>query len=233
MIKNSENLLNFVLQNDLQVFKIADLVPFLEITKVYSYIKTLKKSNKLVKIKNGLYSLKTADDFEVATRIIEPSYISFLSAFNYYGLIDQFPRRITLASTSKVKNSKLLSATMTKRLFFGYELVNGFCMATLEKAILDSLYLPRYSGGIKNIISVIKNSKDIINYPKLISFLKKFNSRVLEKRVAFIFKKLNISVDIPIDLNSGYEFFDPTFKEDLKTKKDFKLLVRGDFYDWA
>ncbi|MBI4519758.1 MAG: hypothetical protein HY701_02880 [Gemmatimonadetes bacterium] len=77
-----------------------------------------------------------------------PSYVSFQSALFFHGMVSQIPNVIyaaSLAQTRKVRTS--LGTFSIHRLapsfFGGYEIVkgSGVCLATPEKALLDTLYL--------------------------------------------------------------------------------------------
>ena len=50
----------------------------------------------LLRLKRNLYFLKETelkDEFELANRLYEPSYVSLESALNYYGIIPDVPLR--------------------------------------------------------------------------------------------------------------------------------------------
>ena len=133
--------------------------------------------------------------FEIANRIYSPSYISFETAFAYYGLIPESVYGITSASTRKTYAFKTSLAKFSYRtikpsLFFGYLLAeqNGryFKIASPEKAVLDYFY----------INPCIKNNNDfeslridkgeflkIIDRNKISIFLRRFERKALKKRI--------------------------------------------------
>ena len=59
------------------------------------YITRLKKLNKIITIKKGKYTLQE-DNLSYATQILFHSYISFLSALNFYNYSTQIPSKIRL-----------------------------------------------------------------------------------------------------------------------------------------
>lgn len=77
------------------------------------------------------------------------AYVSFISALHLYGMIEQIPQTITLASTShtKIIHTKIgtFSIHQITPLFFDgfswYKETGSFLIAEPEKALVDSLYL--------------------------------------------------------------------------------------------
>ena len=77
------------------------------------------------------------------------AYVSFISALHLYGIIEQIPQVITLASTahSKVVRTKIGTFSVHRiapSFFYGFNWYRGagsFLIAEPEKALVDSLYL--------------------------------------------------------------------------------------------
>ncbi|MDZ7586247.1 MAG: hypothetical protein U0946_00710 [Patescibacteria group bacterium] len=93
-------------------------------------------------------------DFTIANLLYSPSYVSFETALNHYGILSQFPYETTSATPKKSKqkiiNQKAYSFThLKKTLFWGYVKQDNYLIAEPEKALLDQLYL--YSKGLKSI----------------------------------------------------------------------------------
>lgn len=80
---------------------------------------------------------------------IHRAYVSFISALHLYGIIEQIPQMITLASTAhtKIIHTKIgtFSVHRIAPSFFGgfgwYKETGRFLIAEPEKALVDSLYL--------------------------------------------------------------------------------------------
>lgn len=168
----SNEILEKLKENKLEIFTAKD-IEFLSGKKPYNILRVLKKNKKIEKIKNGLYALKSTDDMLKATRCIEPSYISFLTALNYHNLTDQIPVKIQVVTTKRKKHKDYDFTTIKKDLFFGYVNINGIIIAEKEKAIIDSLYLPKQARGIKEIKYILKNNLNNLNKKKLIEYANK------------------------------------------------------------
>ena len=77
------------------------------------------------------------------------AYVSFISALHLYGIIEQIPQVITLASTAHTKTIHTKIGTfsihqITPLFFIGFNWYKGtgdFLIADPEKAFVDSLYL--------------------------------------------------------------------------------------------
>jgi predicted transcriptional regulator of viral defense system len=77
------------------------------------------------------------------------SYVSFMSALHIYGIIEQIPQVVTLASTAHTRTvhttvSTFIIHTITPAFFKGFDWYRGenrFLIAEPEKALADSLYL--------------------------------------------------------------------------------------------
>ncbi len=114
----------------------------------------LKKEGLIFKIYRGIWA-------EVGNERLSPyavipfllpryrTYVSFISALHLYGIIEQIPQVITLASTThtKIIHTKIgtFSVHQITPLFFNgfnwYRGTGNFLIAEPEKALVDSLYL--------------------------------------------------------------------------------------------
>lgn len=111
-------------------------------------IKRFIDENILISLEKGKYVLGSANvsDFEIAQFLYSPSYISFETALNYYGILSQFPTEVTSATTKSTQKKEVLGKMFTysqisTSLFTGY-IKNGDALIALpEKALLDQLYM--------------------------------------------------------------------------------------------
>lgn len=133
--------------------------------------------------------------FEIANRIYAPSYVSFEMALSYYHLIPESVYGITSASTRRTYRFKtpfaeFLYRSIKPSLFFGYQLVgyNGRCfkMASMEKALLDYLYIHPDIKNASDFESLRINRDSFVGRleeEKLEEYLARFSQRSLKKRV--------------------------------------------------
>jgi len=140
--------------------------------------------------------------FCIANRIYSPSYVSFEMALSYYGLIPESVYAITSAATRrtytfKTKIAKFIYRTIKPDAFFGYSIVvhkeKSFKIATIEKAILDYLYI-NPSIKSKNDFTSLRINKELflskVDKNKLLGFLDKFCQKRLNQRVNLLLEFL-------------------------------------------
>lgn len=106
-------------------------------------------------LRRGLWALAPGiPPFAVAPFLTAPfpAYVSFWSAFAYHQMIEQIPRRISVASLDRAKRISTTIATyeihhLAPELFggFGGSEDSGY-MATPEKALFDAVYVRAASG---------------------------------------------------------------------------------------
>jgi len=226
--KNEDKAISLLRNNGMDVFSSKDLQLFLgNRHQAYNIIKSLHKKGHIKRIKKGLYCFKETDEMIIGTAIIHPSYISFLSALNYYGYTDQIAVKTTIATTRKKKHSEYAFACIKKNLFFGYISVNNLTIADKEKALIDSLYLPRFSGGMKVIIESFKAAWNDINQKKIYEYAVKTRSKIVIRRLGFLTESLGLKFKYGLSshIGRGYGLFDPTKKRKGNYNKKWLLDV--------
>ena len=179
---NMARMTKLIYKSKIVFFKLKTLRDILEIKKegtLFTVIKRLIDENVLTRVERNKYLLKDTDisDFSLANFLYQPSYISFESALNFYGILSQFPYEISSATPKKTNQKrfegKIFTYTQIKKdLFWGYEKRDNFLIALPEKALLDQLYL--VAKGQKNInldelnlenISIIRLKRFVKKYP--------------------------------------------------------------------
>jgi len=219
--------------NKMDIFKNRDLCMLIGInkTKAYNLVKSLKKKNIIKKIKNGIFSFSEIDEFVLATSIHYPSYISFWTALSYYKVTDNIPKKIFIATTKYSREiNQFRYVTLSKKRFFGYIKIGNIVIAEKEKAIIDSLLFPKYSGGIKEIIKCLKNSLSEIDIKKLVAYAIKIESKSVLRRLGYIlelveYKNQPIIEKIRRKIGRGYEKLDPSLEKKNNLNKKWLLDV--------
>lgn len=121
----------------------------------------------LVRVKRNIYVFKERwqafsreEKFAIANLIQAPSYVSLMSALEYYEVTTEMQRdfieSIALKRTKKtdVEGAIFAYTKIDRRLYFGFSRDKGFFIATPEKAFLDAVYLlslKRYNFDIASI----------------------------------------------------------------------------------
>lgn len=185
-----------IYDSGLRLFSLKALEDILAIKKkstLFSVIGRLTKSKVLLKVEKGKYLLQNAkvNDFVLANFIYSPSYVSFESALNFYGLLSQFPYEVTSSTPRKTRqkviDDKVFSYIHLKKdLFWGYEKKEDFLIAWPEKALLDQLYLA--SKGLKRL-SLDEYDLSLVNRSKLRDFLDRYPKTKQFEKIANILRK--------------------------------------------
>lgn len=193
---NSANLTKRIYESGLSFFSLKTLKDILEVKKestLFSIIKKLVRSDVLIKIERDKYLLKDAkiNDFALANFLYHPSYVSFESALNFYGILSQFPYEISSATAKKTIQKefegKIFTYTKIKKdLFWGYEKKESFLIALPEKALLDQVYLA--SKGQKGLNFEEYNLENIL----LSKFKKYLNKYPRTRQFKSILEKIKI-----------------------------------------
>jgi predicted transcriptional regulator of viral defense system len=183
-----------------KVFSINDAARIMDKPKIY-VSKMLSHNRKVGRIERGKYYLKglqSADIYEIASQMVFPSYVSMFAAFQYYSLTEQYVIRYSVITikrhrTVKINGNIIEFITLGKNRFFGYKKTNNLYMATVEKAIIDSLYMN--SPPISYVEEVFSEAlhKDLIERSKLIKMTLRMGSKAVAKRVYKLLKANSIS----------------------------------------
>ena len=221
--------------NGMAIFKSKDLMLLLNAdqVKAYNIIKALKKKGAIKAVKAGLYSFKEANELVIGTYLNWPSYLSFWSALSYYGFTDQLPKTIFYATTKyrkRINNYKYI--TLSKKRFFGYVKAGDMTIAEKEKAIIDSLLFPKYSGGIREIIGCFRVAADKLNADKMADYAFRAESKAVLRRLGFMLEltgyKGSILKKIHKKIGKGYELLDPSLKKRNNLNKKWLLDINYD-----
>ena len=133
-----------IYDSKLTLFSLKAIRDILEVQKestFFSIVKRLIKSDVIKKIEKDKYMLSTYQDyFAIANFLYKPSYISFETALNHYGILSQFPYEMTSATPKKtlqkVIDDKAYSYThIQKSLYWGYDIRTGFVIAQPERPV--------------------------------------------------------------------------------------------------
>ncbi len=144
----------------------------------------------------GDQGINERDLFTLANKLYEPSYISLESALAYYQIIPESVLGVTSISARKTMEYQSAWGNFNYRsiratLIFGYFVANAqeknmYKIATLEKAVLDYLYLNAKLRGIEDFESLRWNKERLHNLEynqRFEKYLNIFNSKVLSQRV--------------------------------------------------
>ena len=201
------------------------------------YIFRLKKRGLIQTAERGKYFLPQ-NHLLAASGLMYPSYISFLSAYSYYQITMQMPRKIQVVARRQKKELKwgeylVQFIKFPQKKFFGYkkeEYNDGtLVVAEKEKAIVDSLYLPEYC-PLDETFHAMESGIDI---EKLVDYALRMDSIVLLKRLGYLLelKEEDIYPKVKNKFNKRYDLLNPLLKVEKKhkTSRKWRLLINEQF----
>ncbi len=216
------------------VITINDAARIIQKGKTYArvYINRLAKKNLLYEIEKGKYALSD-EPFETGSNLLFPSYISFISAYSIYGLTTQSPIELHVVSLKSKKpvligNTTIIFIKFKKRNFFGYKRERSgnhyIFIAEPEKAVVDSLYLPRYC-PIAESYTALKSSD--IKVSVLIDYAVRMNSIVTIKRLGYLLELhgRDIYKKVKRLLNNRYDKLNPYMPLSKEKSAKWKLNI--------
>lgn len=181
------------------VFTLNDAAKMMNKPKSYAS-KLLSSNRKVVRIERVKYFINTGngiDLYEISSQIVFPSYVSLFAAFQYYSITDQIVTTFSVISLKRHRSITLGGNTIEfrsvqKEKFFGYSRVQNIYMASVEKAIVDSLYLnlPSFS-YVKEAFSTAIRRK-LINTEKLVEFASRMDSKIVTRKVNLLLRPENL-----------------------------------------
>ena len=136
----------------------------------------------LLRLKKNLYILRETwnaaskeDKFRLANLGQSPSYISLMSALEYYEITTQVQRdffesvAVKRTKEIQVNGSVFRYSKINEILYFGFKKEKEFFIATPEKALLDSFYLMSYGRYALDLSALDADKLDRENIRRLSS----------------------------------------------------------------
>lgn len=195
-------------QHDLFYFTpslLADLLN-LERRQTYRLVARLKDEGLVDEVEKGKYLLLGLEPEQVlsnplfiASHLVTPAYVSYWSALHYYGFTEQVPLTTFVATTKKkrpvrFRNFRFRFARIKPRKFFGYrrEMLGDLPVVVADeaKAIVDSLDLPQYAGGIAEVAKALRAALETVDVPTLVRYANLMKDKSLGSRLGYLLETL-------------------------------------------
>lgn len=223
---------------DMVFFTPQDVARFLELDRsaAYNLLSGMKDKGLVKTVESGKYLLsdtyKNRDVYELASNILDASYLGFFSALHFHGLTDQVPQEVQVATTKRKNNDiriqgrKIEFVTVSKKHFFGYSSYGRVVASDPEKTVIDSLRLPGKSGDLSNVTEM---DFDSLNAERLVGYAERTGSSAVASRLGVLLDEKGVGFDREKlqDTVSHYSMFDPSRPEE-KPVEEWKIyLNRG------
>ncbi len=249
--KTESYLLSKLSEEGREIFTAKDVAKVLRksYTESRRIISNLKSKRWIEKIEAGKYLIiplsagvkpkYTEHEFIIGSKLVEPYYIAYWNALNYYHLTEQIPFSVFIATTKRKSNRKILDVNyifvaLSKKKFFGYTTINiagkGIFISDKEKTIADCLDYPEYCGDITEVAKALK-SEDI-SFKKTFDYAMKMGNATIIKRLGYLSETLSIKLDEKLkkkmleNISKGYSVLDTSIKSRKgKYNEKWKLLI--------
>lgn len=206
----------------------------------------LHKKGWLARIERGRYLVVPMEgqagwaehEFVYASQLVVPYYISYRSALAHWGLTEQLPRVVFIATTRRKRNLEFQGVrfrfvTIRLHKFFGYAEVTldatPVQIASPEKTIVDCLDQEQYSGGTPEIAQALLEARERLDVARLTEYALQMRSNVLIRRLGYLLDLVDAGQTEVLAQhvgNSGYAYLSRLFpRRELARDARWRLIV--------
>lgn len=255
----SEKLISTLSQNKQNVFSIEEAAKILKLStyQIRGLLHDLTKKGWFRRLQKGKYLLiplgvnqpYIENQFIIGSKLVSPYYVGYWNMLNYYGYTEQFSNTIFIASTKRKRNRdidgiKYKFIKLPEYKMFGItEIKIGDSIIKVsdkEKTLIDCFDHLEYCGGIVEVIKSLWNSRDEIDFEKILDYARKITNNAVIKRLGYIIEILGLQNRIDITelkkkLSKGFAVLDPLLPKKGKYVTNWGLLVnipKSDLLGW-
>lgn len=229
-------------QNDLFYFTpslLADLLR-LDRRQAYRLIARLKDEELVDEVEKGKYLLLglepervLSNPLFIASHLIAPAYVSYWSALHFYGFTEQVPLTTFVATTKKkrpvtYRDFRFRFVTVKPSKFFGYrrEMLGDLPVVVADeaKAIVDSLDLPHYAGGVAEVAKALQVALGTVDVPTLVRYANRMDDKSLGSRLGYLLETFGRPVEGLIRSASSIKL-DPARPRAGRTNSGWQVIV--------
>jgi len=185
-----------------KIFTFEDVVSLTNnVNSAKDLLQNYKKQNLIIQIRRNLYSVcdlatgvTLANKFEIGSNVSSSSYISYRSAFEYYGIAHQIFYDIYISSSSRFNNfdfESILYLYSKSVIDIGVETpsMDSLVKVTnLERTVVDCIDHIDRAGGIEELVRCL-NLIGYLNEDNLLEYLVAYNKAILYKKVGFVLER--------------------------------------------
>ena len=194
-------------QGDLFYFTPTLLADLLGLTQrqAYRLVARLRAEGLVDEVEKGKYLLLglepemvLSNPTYIASHLVTPGYVSYWSALHRYGFTEQVPMTTFVATTRKrrpvsYRGFRLQFVAIKPHKFFGYrrEEVGDLpvVIADEAKAIVDSLDLPQYAGGVGEVAKALRIALETVDVATLVDYANRMENKSLGSRLGYLLER--------------------------------------------
>ena len=172
----------------------------------YRLVARLKDEGLVDEVEKGKYLLLglepervLSNPIFIASHLVTPAYVSYWSALHYYGFTEQVPLTTFVATTKRkrpvsFRDFRFRFVRIKPHKFFGYrrEMLGDLPVVVADeaKAIVDSLDLPHYAGGITEISKALQAALETVDVTTLVRYANRMKDKSLGSRLGYLLETL-------------------------------------------
>jgi len=204
-----------LLERDLFAFETRTLAALLglEIGRASRLLARMERDGLVARLERGKYVLlglhpeqALSNPLFLGNQFVTPSYISFWSALHFHGFTEQAPRQVFVAVTRTKRpltwrGTAFRFVRLQSRAFFGYrrEMLGGLPVTVADeaKALVDSLSLPQYAGGVSEVAKALRDAVQDgqVSIADLIDYARRLGNASLQARLGYLLEALGQPTD--------------------------------------
>jgi len=164
----------------------------------------LVKKGWLERLRPGLFQLVPADrgvdgvadtnPLAAGAVLVGPCFFSFGTACTHHGLTEQRFAEVYVACRQRrpaasIRAVRYVFVHVRADRFFGFDetsvLGSAVQMATIERALLDSVDRPALAGGMREVSSIVGRAARRVSWKTLVEYARRWNSSALVQRLGY------------------------------------------------
>jgi predicted transcriptional regulator of viral defense system len=251
---NENRLLLTLAEKSISVFTSEEAQKILDTThsSVKHILMNLASKGRLQRIEKGKYLLIpevagiegfwAEEPWVIVPHLVKEYYVGFWTAMNFWGMTEQIPYTVFVATTKQKKKSSLKFGgqrfqfvTLSEKKFFGFieekTGKNTFNISSKEKTIVDGLMHPEYCGGIPEVSKVMWNARQEVDWKTVLEMAGQVGVNVVLKRLGYLLDALGIEENISKLIMKNlrrypYQYLDPNaVKKKIEYSKNYGLIT--------
>jgi predicted transcriptional regulator of viral defense system len=210
----------------------------------------LARKGRLQRIQRGKYLLVpekagrelywAESPWVIVPHLIDAYYVGFWTAMNYWGMTEQIPYTVFVATTKRKRNlkfgnQKFKFVTLSEKKFFGFveekaSKTETFNISSKEKTIVDGLMHPEYCGGIPEVAKAMWTARKEIKWEEVLTMTQQAGVNAALRRLGYLLSILHIKKDITHKIKEkkfkGFHLLDPNAsKQKIEYSREYGLII--------
>lgn len=194
---------------------------------------------RLIPLEAGPEAHWAEHEYLVAAALVQPYYLGYATALNYYGYSERQPRPVWIVITRRkrpvtIEGITYRFVTLSEHKFFGYTTIqlldSPVQIAERGKAIVDGFDHPEYCGGVTEPAKGLWFGSDELDLDRLVEHSQRLGNRTAMRRLGFWLERLEMGhegllqrLESPKDRN--YALLDPRGPNEGARDARWRLIV--------